>query len=161
MRPLRVAYMLPHHNITGGMKCLIEHLRLLRAKGHTTIAVHRSEMKQWDFERFGFRSDTAKKAMPPWTDVEADYDVVCNLSQRLIDVYPIDQIDVVVVGIFHQVKNLSRDFAGLHVQVAELLLGVNVPVLYWEQGHEWVFGDPIRLQQAQNYIKQVSHSFQN
>lgn len=41
MRPLRVAYMLPHHNITGGMKCLIEHLRLLKSKGHTTIAVHR------------------------------------------------------------------------------------------------------------------------
>ena len=41
MRPLRVAYMLPHHNITGGMKCLIEHLRLLKTRGHTTIAVHR------------------------------------------------------------------------------------------------------------------------
>ena len=41
--------------------------------------------------------------MPPWTDVEVDVDVVCNLSQRLADVYPTDQIDVVVVGIFHQV----------------------------------------------------------
>jgi len=78
--------------------------------------------------------------MPPWTDVEVDVDVVCNLSQRLVDVYPTDQIDVVVVGIFHQ--------------VAELLFGVSVPVIYWEQGHEWVFGDPIRLQAAQNYIKQ-------
>jgi len=34
-------------------------------------------------------------------------------------------------------------------------MGVSVPVIYWEQGHEWVFGDPIRLQAAQNYIKQV------
>ena len=41
MRKLRVAYMLPHHNITGGMKCLVEHIRLLRARGHRTIAVHR------------------------------------------------------------------------------------------------------------------------
>lgn len=32
------------------------------------------------------------------------------------------------------------------VQVAELLAGVPAPVVYWEQGHEWVFGDPIRLQ---------------
>ncbi len=40
-RKLRVAYMLPHHNITGGMKCLVEHIRLLRERGHTTIAVHR------------------------------------------------------------------------------------------------------------------------
>lgn len=23
-RPLKVAYMLPHHNLTGGMKCLVE-----------------------------------------------------------------------------------------------------------------------------------------
>jgi len=41
LRPLRIAYMLPHHNITGGMKCLVEHLRLLKARGHFTIAVHR------------------------------------------------------------------------------------------------------------------------
>lgn len=50
-----------------------------------------------------FRSDNAKTAMPPWTDVKADIDIVCNLSQRLNDVYPTQQIDVVVVGIFHQV----------------------------------------------------------
>lgn len=40
-RKLRVCYMLPHHNITGGMKCLVEHVRLLRERGHYTIAVHR------------------------------------------------------------------------------------------------------------------------
>ena len=31
-------------------------------------------------------------------------------------------------------------------QVAELLVGVAAPVLYWEQGHEWLFGDPVRTQ---------------
>ena len=35
------------------------------------------------------------------------------------------------------------------VQVAELLAGVPAPVLYWEQGHEWIFGDPIRFQVRQ------------
>lgn len=40
-RKLRVCYMLPHHNITGGMKCLVEHIKLLRERGHYTIAVHR------------------------------------------------------------------------------------------------------------------------
>lgn len=44
IRKLRVAYMLPHHNITGGMKCLVEHIRLLRSRGHKTIAVHRWEV---------------------------------------------------------------------------------------------------------------------
>ena len=25
-------------------------------------------------------------------------------------------------------------------------MGVTAPVLYWEQGHEWLFGDPVRFQ---------------
>ena len=33
-----------------------------------------------------------------------------------------------------------------HAQVAELLVGIAAPVLYWEQGHEWLFGDPVRFQ---------------
>ena len=32
------------------------------------------------------------------------------------------------------------------MQVAELLVGAPAPVLYWEQGHEWLFGDPVRFQ---------------
>ncbi len=57
--------------------------------GHTVIAAH--------------RSDTADRAMPPWSPVEASVDVVCRLHQRINDVYNVNQIDVVVVGIFHQV----------------------------------------------------------
>ena len=75
---------------TGGMKCLIEHVKLLVARGHKVIAVH--------------RSDTASTAMPPWTTVQASVDIVCGLHQRLGDVYPASEIDVVVVGIFHQVQ---------------------------------------------------------
>ncbi|EIE22198.1 UDP-Glycosyltransferase/glycogen phosphorylase [Coccomyxa subellipsoidea C-169] len=125
-RPLRVLYFLPHHNVTGGMKCLVEHIRLLKIRGHTVIAAHRSE--------------TADRAMPPWTRVEASVDVVCRLHQRINDVYDVTKIDVVVVGIFHQ--------------VAELLVGVPAPILYWEQGHEWLFGDPVRFQVAHNYQRQ-------
>jgi acetolactate synthase regulatory subunit len=76
------------------MKCLVEHIRLLRLRGHYTIAVHRSA--------------NAARAMPPWTTVEADMDVVCSLQQRLNDVYPVSNIDVVVVGIFHQVNSRMR-----------------------------------------------------
>lgn len=50
-RPLRIGYVLPHHNITGGMKCLVEHIRLLRQRGHYVVAVH--------------RSNAAASAMPP------------------------------------------------------------------------------------------------
>ena len=41
------------------------------------------------------------------------------------------------------------------VQVPELLVGVPAPVLYWEQGHEWLFGDPVRFQTVHNYLAQV------
>lgn len=44
--------------------------------------------------------------MPPWTNEEADVDIVCRLHQRLADVYPANDIDVCVVGIFHQVTSM-------------------------------------------------------
>ena len=144
-RHLTVAYMLPHHNVvsyqksatqslqkqnrsmqscmisclifhrntnalmifcvmhvqTGGMKCLVEHVKLLTCRGHTVIAVH--------------RSDTAKTAMPPWTDIKPSVNVVCCLHQRLGDVYPASKIDVVVVGIFHQVCTRMSSSLSLHV----------------------------------------------
>ena len=77
---------------TGGMKCLVEHVKLLTSRGHTVVAVH--------------RSDTADTAMPPWASVKPSVDVVCRLHQRIGDVYPASKIDVVVVGIFHQVHTL-------------------------------------------------------
>lgn len=36
-RPLRVLYFLPHHNVTGGMKCLVEHIRLLKVRGKVVL----------------------------------------------------------------------------------------------------------------------------
>ncbi len=42
------------------------------------------------------------------------------------------------------------DAAATAMQVAELLAGVTAPVVYWEQGTEWLFGDPIRFQVSRN-----------
>lgn len=46
--------------------------------------------------------------MPPWADpcARPHADVVCRMSERLADIYPVEEIDVVVVGIFHQVCDL-------------------------------------------------------
>lgn len=62
--------------------------------GHFTIAAH--------------RSNTAESAMPPWATVSPDLDLVCKLHQRLSDVCDVQEIDIVVVGIFHQVSVLSN-----------------------------------------------------
>lgn len=59
------------------------------------------------------RSETADRAMPPWTQVEASVDLVCRLHQRINDVYDVNKIDVVVVGIFHQVRHHSLEL-GIH-----------------------------------------------
>lgn len=45
--------------------------------------------------------------MPPWTTIEADVDVVCKLHQSIPDVLAVEDIDCVVVGIFHQVSPLK------------------------------------------------------
>lgn len=80
---------------------MCEHVRLLKARGHKVLAVHRSA--------------TATTAMPPWSDVKADADVVCGLNQQVSEVVSVADIDVVVVGIFHQVRALAL-VAGLLIQ---------------------------------------------
>ena len=103
-RPLRLAFALPHHNITGGMKMLCEQIRLLRLRGHHVTAL------------FG---GAAPRAMPPWTDVEADADVVVAPQQPLAEAHDLTSVDAVVLGIYHQ--------------VAEVLGSTPAAVLYWEQ----------------------------
>lgn len=46
----------------------------------------------------------------------------------------------------------------LVMQVAELLMGVPAPILYWEQGHEWLFGDPVRFQASPLQPAYARHS---
>jgi hypothetical protein len=80
------------------------------------------------------RSELAESAVPRWSDVAVDADVVCRAGQRFRDVYDVDDCDVVVTGIFHQIP--------------EWLTTTSAPVLYYEQGHEWLFGDPLRFREA-------------
>jgi hypothetical protein len=80
-RPLDLIYVLPHHNLTGGMKILLEHVRRLRARGHRVRAAYRGR---------------AAQAIPPWSDVVADGEIVspveAPLGPRLVGA------DAVVVG---------------------------------------------------------------
>lgn len=94
---------------------------MLRQRGHTLVVVHRSK--------------TATTAIPPWSDVRGDVEVVCKPHDRFADVLDVESLDVMVVGIFHQ--------------VAEVLAGVSCPVVYYEQGHEWLFADDVRFQVGQ------------
>lgn len=61
-------------------------------------------------------------------------DVVCDLHQRLADVYPIAQLDVIVVGIFHQVGG-GRGGRGTLSMHSLLTRG---GVARWRTGAEWL-----------------------
>ena len=114
---LRVVFLLPHHNLTGGMKMLCLQMRLLKRRGHRVVAV--------------FRGPQGSAVLPPWCqDADAHADSAVLLSptesyaaglQRLAGLY-----DVVMVGYFTQLAELA---------------GVWAPLIYWEQGHEHLFGE--------------------
>jgi hypothetical protein len=131
-RPLHALYLLPHHNLTGGMKVLCGHVSLLRARGHrVTVA---------------FRSASAARATPPWWPQVGGGDAdelllppgepLGGALGRLGGPPP----DVLVLGMFHQLP--------------EALAAAPVPVLYLEQGHEWLFGDPVRRLAQHGYAAQ-------
>lgn len=91
-RPLRVGYLIPHHNLTGGMKMLMEQIRHLRRRGHKVHAV-----------AHGLSGSTV---LPPWTDVTVDSE------QRLAREEPLaaamGDVDVVMAGYFHQLGAAAR-----------------------------------------------------
>lgn len=84
------------------------------------------------------RSNTAERAMPPWTEEEASLDVVCKLCQRFNDVFPVCELDVVVVGIFHQASSLHLKPVGGILKVSKHLFlpssgsGGKCGILAWQ-----------------------------
>jgi len=133
-KPLRIAYVVPHHNVTGGMKTICLHVQLLRGRGHHVVAVYRPAVPNHGADAAG------AGAMPPWSGVHADTEVLLGPDVHLAQVYPVQELNVIVCGMFHQVP--------------ELLVGTPVPVVYFEQGHEWLFGDPVRFRPEHGYAAQ-------
>jgi len=108
-RPLDLIYVLPHHNLTGGMKILLEHVRRLRQRGHRVRAAYR-----------GF----ARTAIPEWSDVETDGEIVHGVHDPLGPA--LGGADAVVVGWYQSLFECA---------------GASSPLVYFEQGHEILFGD--------------------
>ncbi|KAA0174417.1 hypothetical protein FNF27_04014 [Cafeteria roenbergensis] len=115
-RPLRVCYYLPHHNVTGGMKMLIKHLVHLQRRGHWVMAA--------------FRGPIGSPVLPPWAR-----EMLTPDAERLILPHEnitavLGDVDVVMLGYFTQLVELGD---------ATACPGA---IVYWDQGHEHVFGDP-------------------
>ncbi|MBH0228848.1 glycosyltransferase [Halobacillus yeomjeoni] len=107
---LTVGYFLPHKNLTGGMKMLLQQMIHLRRRGHKIIAF--------------YRSDKDKSALPSWMKVEVDEDIVVPENQSYLA--HLSKCDVGVVGWFYNMEEFSN---------------AGIPMVYWEQGHEFLFGE--------------------
>jgi len=109
-KSLKIGYLLPHQNLTGGLKMLLTQMEMLKKKGHHVTAYYRGVEGQ--------------RALPAWTDVEVDREVIIPPLEPF-NKY-VEECDVVVAGWLSQLLDLKD---------------TNTPVFYWEQGHEWLFGD--------------------
>ncbi len=125
-RRLRVAYVIPHHHITGGVKILLEHIRRLGDRGHCVRAVLRGG---------------APRAIPSWSDVRPDEERVIAPGAPLGPA--VAGADVVVVGWFQGLREWAA---------------AGPPVLYFEQGHEVLFGDRQQGEQGERLEAQFEEA---
>ena len=108
---LHIAYVLPHRSLTGGVKMLTEQMRWIKARGHE-VDVY-------------LKGDTdSSSALPEWNKIKVDKDIIIPRDVPFQNAIGI--CDVIIAGWLQQIPEL---------------LPCGAPVLYWEQGHEWLFGD--------------------
>jgi glycosyltransferase involved in cell wall biosynthesis len=108
---MKIAYVLPHKNLTGGMKMLVEQIKWLKSRGHK-LDVY-------------FKGDTNEtSALPDWNKISVDNEIIVPLNESF-EKY-IRDCDVIILGWLIQLPELAN---------------CNIPLMYWEQGNEWLFGD--------------------
>ena len=119
-RLLRVAFLIPHHNLTGGLKILVHHMQALRRRGHWIAAIYRGP-------------PGCSSALPPWaSDLIVDESILVALNEPMLSALQriTGGIHVAVVGYFTQLDEIRGARAPLPI-----------PLIYLEQGHEHVFAD--------------------
>jgi len=112
-RKLKIAYILAHHNLTGAMKALFQQMKELTGSGHQITAY--------------YRSDTGKKAIPDWshlTDDDISGQFVIPENADFLD--HINGEDIIVICWMQQIKEFMHS---------------NIPVVLWDQGSSFMYGD--------------------
>lgn len=112
-RKLKIAYVLPNQHLTGCIKSMLYQMKEMTLRGHTVIAY--------------FQSDDATSAIPEWSNFKGDdfsgqivFPKSADPAEYIVDA------DIVFLGWMQQVPKF-RNF--------------NIPVVLWEQGSEYIFGD--------------------
>ncbi len=132
IHPLKLTYVLPHKNLTGGLKMLYEQMKSLQKRGHQIQILLKGD-------------DVSAKAA--WVEhFIPDEDIVIAPHERYLDY--IHDADLIFAGFFNQLEELEND---------------RIPVLYWEQGSEYLYGDiqylqlekPIRTMLKNQFSKNI------
>jgi glycosyltransferase involved in cell wall biosynthesis len=112
-RKLRLAFVMPHQGLNGGLKALLYQMRRLSRRGHAVKAY--------------LRSSYATRVIPSWSELRDE-----DLSEQVIVPQDASYLDYI------------KDVDSIVVGWMELLpqfLSASVPVVLWEQGYEYLYGD--------------------
>lgn len=129
---LNLTYILPHKNLTGGLKKILEQAEELKKRGHHIKVV--------------LKNDQDQSAIPEWYNTVVDENIVIPSRSSYHDY--VENTDIIIASWVGQLKELNNS---------------KLPVFYWEQGHEWLFGDinninmekSIREHLRENYSQNV------
>lgn len=126
-RKLKIAYLLPHKNLTGGVKCLLEQMRQLHQRGHSVYAVYKNNAGEQENRR----------AIPAWSDLQPAHDLTGEIVLRPDESYSSlpDDFDIIMLGFMNQLPE-AANYSG------------RAAVVYWEQGYEAFYGDYGKLLDA-------------
>ncbi len=112
-RKLNIVYVLPHLSLTGGLKYLLTHAKFLFERGHNVYLMHLG----------------GGNAIPSWSELSQENitgQISVSSDEELSASLKEYEIDVIVVGFYTQLNRLMK---------------CELPILYWEQGSENLFGD--------------------
>lgn len=132
IRPMHIAVVIPHQQITGGMKAYLEIIKRLTQRGHI-IDLY-------------YRGSNQKNVLPEWGGLtDQDYARQCLVPPGEDWLAYITDADLIFLTISPQIRYFMQS---------------TIPVVIWEQGYELLFGeypelmyaaDPRRLQVLQRY----------
>jgi glycosyltransferase involved in cell wall biosynthesis len=81
--------------------------------------------------------------MPPWAHIAADEEILLDAAESVSSILSL--VDVFLVGYFTQLLEFRE------------LTECSGPIVYWDQGHEHVFGDPSAHPEWDRVFHQVMH----
>jgi len=123
IRPLTILYIMPHRNLTGGMKLLYQQAKYLQQQGH----------------RIQILLKERHEALPDWlTDFMPDEEITLIEGQTMKEVALTSGCDIIFSGWYMFNADLEND---------------EIPVFYWEQGHENLFGDGMQNEYNENWLR--------